>query len=1362
MASSNSSRSNSNKSVYGQITNFSVTRSGNTVTFSGYLYIDATKATQSTLGSSTTGAFYYPLNFYNSSNQLIASGSFLAPSWGSGYGFYSGRTYNQYFTVSFSDSSGYDGLIICQAGRSDWSFSWTDGYALTITGVNWSAYSSAPSTPSFPNYDDYYESFVSYPSAPTVFKTSGGKTKFAKDTLVKLEWDGANFGDFSSNYYYELFEGNTSIYTGPEKTHKITLKASTEYTIYCKNGNGNYSGVGKKLFLYVPANNSKAIIKKIGTSDSNPGFSKKGSTSFSITWQSSTAGSNNSITKYGLVIDGKEIASNIPKTSTNYTASFTLSANSYKVQIKTYDEVGNSILSENCYLYTVSPSIGDPGNSTSVLEDLTTINWAALKTNSLNNDQLTIKYTLQYAIVKTGALSYNDIATNLTSNSYNWDNSKIGFKNDEVISLKVIGYVYHKTTNALIASVSSQDSNNSRLFKGTLPVNFSTINFSIPVGDYYGASSPMNIDYLVDTKSWIRNNNSIFNFTNSLQINCFFSQNWTESTGRVDCVRVVWHKGSFSGEIIVKTLSIKDGIYYFPVKLTAANAPQLFTNNKDKVSFEIYNLYETKLDGEATGIYVFSKTPSLDFNGDIKIDKNTYYFTRAILPAIYVNGTNGIPLLKNNKSKEVDFYKQTIDGVKLENGISNRDYQLEDLRANTINSNVPVVGFKIYAAKNSDKNSSRYIVNNYLKQTGGEIKFDATNNFFLLSKPLINSGEPSKDSSVTGFVGFYPQILKDDQYLINMFNDYYQKNMTSLKELATEESFCYIITAIDALKQESNESYILNVTYDFRLAAEFQEGLYPNLIDSGFISKTIDNKTGYLFYGQTNSEDGMEYDWITFEWYPAFNKNDYLTYETNYTTINGKQYLLAGKTDPNYYTLFKWTDKGESYSKKLILDEDYQATSVTLNGKEVLKYIGKYAMNLKNINNNEYFNLTLMPSYLDQRDLEKMSNTGKDIYPIQKTNKTTAYFHLSRFTPPLISYKENQREQGVKFSVILMIEDKGFLDNGGIKSSSSTLTLSNSSLPNREISVTLNPIHNLTDLTYNFTDYINQIYDNMPFSTKTDTTITINRYSISGYTISNNQKTSSVNSVFTYYIPANFSTLSLRKNKVGINYSNLTNVEEALYVVAKDRIDSGNDTGNVAVYGKTYPHVFSIQGNKETQMPDFDKNTGIALDTARTASIYMGFYTVNNESLPYRVGSFGMELGYPYFVYKGKYYNDNTTTPVEDNKGNIQQIQKRYNNKDYFEKISIADLPTPTGTVVLFPRAKLITNNVLDQAKLTEISKTWFLCDGQNLDPKVNGQLIKYLYNIETIEPGETYKTPQVSPEGKAGELFCYIIKGDA
>lgn len=199
-------------------------------------------------------------------------------------------------------------------------------------------------------------------------------------------------------------------------------------------------------------------------------------------------------------------------------------------------------------------------------------------------------------------------------------------------------------------------------------------------------------------------------------------------------------------------------------------------------------------------------------------------------------------------------------------------------------------------------------------------------------------------------------------------------------------------------------------------------------------------------------------------------------------------------------------------------------------------------------------------------------------------------------------------------------------------------------------------------------------------------------------------------------------------------------------------------------------------------MPSFSKETGKALDTLQEASIYMGFYTVNDESKPYRVGSFGIEEGQPYFVYKGKYYSD---TAIGDN-----NCEKCYDNKDYFEKISIRNLPVPPGTMVLYPRKNLEVEvngqRILSQNNLNLINPTWYICDGnQTVTLKTDANLIKAIFPRTDWEGKlETYAftIPRREPVGKVSaepiynkdgliidyqemdlrEEYCYIIKGDA
>lgn len=1164
---------------------------------------------------------------------------------------------------------------------------------------------------------------------------------------------------------WTLYKGTTllkteNISSSGTYTCSDIITSDTTYKIQVNDTSGRTGS--SSITLKVRGINGKPTNIRVGKSLSNPGFSPLEDTNFKVTWTKPSLGTGNSITSYSVIFNNKEYS--FSKDVTNGTisiAGLNLKANqSYSVKVRAYDFSGTSYTeSDECKINFISPEfISEPKSDSSVLLDNTKISWSELKTNSLNSDLLTIKYSLGYAIVEEDTIkNYNIIATDLTTNSYEWNTAQIS--TGSLVSLQIIGKVFYN--DIPLSTTTKETSNGNYLFKGNLPIKFSEIVFSIPNGDYYGDSSPMNVEYNVGTKEW-NLNNSILNFANSLSVQCKMPSSWAESGVYFDGVKIKWKKGLYSGEIIQTSSS--DMINPFIFILNEINAPLLFGASGESIRFEIYSLYGTKkADGSPTGIYIYSAEPSLSFDDY----PGTNGFIRANLPSIYTNGTS-IPTINSTFTRNVNF---------LENTLGSEDYQLKDLRADNVISDVPVVGFKIYATKdkNDYKNGQIVNVDGYLKQTNGTVTFE--DGFYKISGSLIPSGNQSAEEDTPGFVGFYPKILDDKNYLRQLF---FGNTSTSLKTLSTNETFYYVITAIDALKQES-KGYVLEVKYDFRLAAKFQDS--PILINNNFSEVTVNQKTGYLFYGQT--EDGA--DWIIFEWYPAFNQNDYLANPDNYILHNNKYYLKYSEKnlDPNFYTLYKWVDNGKVYSKKLI-NTDYTTEIETIDGVSVQKYVGKYQMNLKDINVDEFFNLTLMPSYIDSYNEEKMDTPRKDLYPIRGSGSgETINFYLSRLVPASINYDSNERKQGEKFKITLKINNWGFSNDKRILSKTAIMKLNNSSLTNGYIekNLNINDEYESKLLVFDLAgpEQLGSIFDNMPFSTVTIVKMIATRSLVSNYTYTTG--TSTIVTIFNYYLPANFSTLSLRKNKVGINYSDLTNVEEALYVVAKDRIDSGNDVGNVAVYGNTYPHVFSIQGNLDTKMPSFSKETGKALDTLQEASIYMGFYTVNDESKPYRVGSFGIEEGQPYFVYKGKYYSD--TTIGQNN------CEKCYDNKDYFEKISIRNLPVPPGTMVLYPRKNLeeeVNGQViLSQNNLKLINPTWYICDGnQTVKLENNANLIKAIF-LKTEWEGkpETYEftIPRREPVGKIsteepiynndGQIigyqeinlskkYCYIIKGDA
>ena len=1220
-----------------------------------------------------------------------------------------------------------------------------------------------------------WDAYVPPVESPTVsFSSPSNNSIYTSGSVVNFSFRITKGTNSLSSW--TLYKGTTllkteNISSGGTYTCSDIITSDTTYKIQVNDTSGRAGS--SSVALKVRGINGKPTNIRVGKSLSNPGFSPLKDTNFKVTWTKPSLGTGNSITSYSVIFNNKEYSFSKDVTNgTISTAGLNLKANqSYSVKVRAYDFSGTSYTeSDECKINFISPEfISEPKSDSSVLLEKTKISWSELKTNSLNSDLLTIKYSLGYAIVEEDKIeNYNIIATDLTINSYEWNTAQIS--TGSLVSLQIIGKVFYN--DIPLSTTTKETSNGNYLFKGNLPIKFSEIVFSIPNGDYYGDSSPMNVEYNVDTKEW-NLNNSILNFANSLSVQCKMPSSWAESSVYFDGVKIKWKKGLYSGEII--QTSSPGMVNPFTFILNEINAPLLFGASGESIRFEIYSLYGTKkADGSPTGIYIYSAEPSLSFDDY----PGTNGFIRANLPSIYNNGTL-IPTINSTFTRNVNF---------LENTLGSEDYQLKDLRADNVISDVPVVGFKIYATKdkNDYKNGQIVNVDGYLKQTNGTVTFE--DDFYKISGSLIPSGNQSAEEDTPGFVGFYPKILDDKNYLRQLF---FGNTSTSLKTLSTNETFYYVITAIDALKQES-KGYVLEVKYDFRLAAKFQES--PILIKNSFSKVTVNQKTGYLFYGQT--EDGA--DWIIFEWYPAFNQNDYLANPDNYILHNNKYYLKYSENnlDPNFYTLYKWVDNGKVYSKKLI-NSDYTTKIETIEGVPVQKYVGKYQMNLKDINVDEFFNLTLMPSYIDSYNEEKMDTPRKDLYPISEVISgvsKTVNFYLSCLVPASINYDSNERQQGEKFKITLKIKNWGFSDDGRISKKTAIMKLNNSSLTNGYIekNLVIGGEYESKLLVFDFAEQLKTIYDNMPFSTVTTVKVIATRSLVSNYTYTTG--TSTIITIFNYYLPANFSTLSLRKNKVGINYSDLTNVEEALYVVAKDRIDSGNDVGNVAVYGDTYPHVFSIQGNLDTKMPSFSKETGEALETLQEASIYMGFYTVNDESKPYRVGSFGIEEGQPYFVYKGKYYNDNTpgkNSYEKDEDGNNIYVKKGYDNKDYFEKISIRNLPVPPGTMVLYPRKNLEVEvngqTILSQNNLNLINPTWYICDGnQTVTLKTDANLIKALFlRTEWEGKSETYEftIPRRKPVGKVSaepiynengttitgyiekdiaDEYCYIIKGDA
>ena len=348
-----------------------------------------------------------PVYILDSTGATLTSFNIYSPS-----GWSSGSTYPHNFDVSFNNTiSGYNGSLIFQIKNSSETLSWVYPYRPVIKSVSWSGYSgsglSGPDTPSFDWGNNDYTPSITYPSNPSSFTTSTGVTKFKSGTLVTLKWgQPSTFGSFSDNYYYELVANGKTLYKGKGTTFTVTINSSTVYTIYCKSGTGITSGSGRQLSLIVPDNIGVANIIGVGKSNSNPGFSPIGiNEDILISWEKPNTPNNNLVKNYSIYFNDVLIASKVSGTS--YTLkNYNLTEQSYKVTVQAYDEVGNYTTSKPCYLYTVNPSFNyGPRGETSVLLDKSRINWGELKTGSLDNSLLNIKYTLKYLPTSTATVA---------------------------------------------------------------------------------------------------------------------------------------------------------------------------------------------------------------------------------------------------------------------------------------------------------------------------------------------------------------------------------------------------------------------------------------------------------------------------------------------------------------------------------------------------------------------------------------------------------------------------------------------------------------------------------------------------------------------------------------------------------------------------------------------------------------------------------------------------------------------------------------------------------------------------------------------------------------------------------------------
>lgn len=1187
------------------------------------------------------------------------------------------------------------------------------------------------------------------PQAPKNFHITGEKVKgtnFKENSTVIFSWETPDNLEQGRAVEYILMNSAGQQIVSGTSWQQNSLKIDGKYYVYCRYKEFPDMTPNKaEIELFISEEFSKPEIKNIGKSNSIPGYIGEKDEEINISWKAIDSVKNNTVTNYEILYkDSKSsgdfiVFANSEIKKENNTAKINIeslnldSTLEYLIKLRIYDSFNDFIDSETQSFYIVSPKfLHGPIIDNKVTEGNILINWSNLTFDNPGVDKLEIKYSLSYKIItQNNNNSYIELQNNLSSLSYVWDLPDTIEKNS-LISLQIKGTVYSKNGNEII-SVFKESEEKDRFFFGTLPSQLSSITFKIPEGYYFSPpgsnDSPLKYTYNVIENSWKDEGGYNFtNFLNNLQINCLL-ENLSDIF--VNGIKVEWQKGNYKGEKIItrekkgEEESLDKMILI--CEFSKEDSPQLFSKDKNFISFQIYSIYETALN---SGVYIYEKTPSLTY------EASNNKLTIAELPQIYKSST--IPSLNSNMIRNVDFLNKIIKG-----GLE--DYKLTDFRANTaISGTAPVIGFKAYAALDREKIANGFMIEvdkEYFTQ-GAEILESKDNINFITNNLLKPDGELDEGN----IVSFNPNILDDPEFLRDLLN-----NGRSLEELSSTQKFYYVITAIDALKQESKENYILEVNYDFRLEAELiTQPIMDDYIDeNGETIFNIANDGIMYFHGQNNKV----YDWITFTWYPAFNINHYLKNKDKYyyDEKNKVGYLLFDDSDINNYILYKWKEGvDEPLNLELVKGIDYQVLSELkiINGeeKEIVKYQAKYAMNLKDLNNTDIFYLTLVPYYIDDSNIIKTSVVSKEKNIIQ-FNNINQKFCVNRFIAPIVRYGNIDRAQGNNFKIDINIEDWGGKEeNPYIVNSKTELEIINNFFEDG-LKIIKNEVYGKSTLEFDFSDY-KDILDSMSFSATTTMTITVDYYKLSGFKIQKDIR--NLISTYKYYIPANFSTLSLRKNKVGINKSDLTNTEEALYVVAKNRLDSENSEN------ENYPHVLSIQSDLYSKMPNFNLN-GLRVDKSFETGTYIGFYYVDDDNKPYRMGSIGMENGYPCFVYKGKFFEDDT---------------KKKNDKDYFEKTSLRDLlaasasitnysisgnTMPIGSIVMFPKKRLEgssneANSILHD---TYGYKTWYICDGETELNKENNTVLIELLGLEGIN----YKIPKI--ETPDPENYIYIIKGD-
>lgn len=800
---------------------------------------------------------------------------------------------------------------------------------------------------------------------------------------------------------------------------------------------------------------------------------------------------------------------------------------------------------------------------------------------------------------------------------------------------------------------------------GTPPNQINSLIFSIDESSYYG--TPFNHIYTVSNNSW--NTEELFKFGANTKIKLRINLGAVVDANAYNRVaEITWKRGNNSIGNITCISSTLDYIEVFLVNSGGENLTQ-FIYNGTALEINCPELFNTLVSAPITFMVMAKSQLKSDIN--VFLSNNSYalnsnnHFSLVGPPNVYTNGTTIPTITPTNGILNVNFTTR-------DEPTNGNDFKLINIQGMSVDG-IDLYGYKVWI----EINGIRHLIEeSILSETKNESSFDINNYIFIPSEFVPYGTTINNDKNI---VSLELDILSNPIYLRTLINN--GNDLSLLDEIKTLK---YIIKVVDILQQESEDSLYLEAKYDFRVPSEM---VIPPIINfsnydiNNTYTPLIRNITYYgasyieealCFHGQAFNDVGdsiSQKDWIVFEWYPAFKQSN----ENDYYTINGIKYLKAECTDSHSYYLYKWNYGNTGLvtntfsSKKLTSNDFYSIIETITIGEEtynVTKYIGRYAINLKKLQEDELSYMSIIPAYGSGEETKYShavfpSNGGENSNPYNNKimyNGRVAPIYIARFTYPntlitgidrtstgddkKISFKVNDYGTSKKLNSIninennfseygpltrLKIEAKLLFQGTPVEYSSSNYILVKDS---NEIIGENNPL-----LYYQYASefgleiYGSALKDKDAYIANLTTYIECKRSNVifNGTTYILEGITESISSTIEQYIAPAFGTLSLRKNKIGINKSALTRVEETLSIVGKDRCDKITDIANPNSFASSYKNIVGIYASDFSKMPQYNNDSiDLPISQNNLRGSYIGFYGTTQENEPW-VGSIGFE-----------------------------------------------------------------------------------------------------------------------------------------